>query len=321
MASPTSSDEGEIVETGVGAGDLKATSLPQIHGTGVDRPDRNRGKYSRSRSPEYDAGSKHSQTSSRRSNSPRGFKRSRNDRDILPGGRSSGDPRQFRVHYETVRDSRRSQYSYDDDDGPPSRLSTSGLRYDDKDRSRDYDRSDNHSRDRDRDGYPDKRARNRTRSPYRPPRNGRDRNDRDRRDGSDRQKRASDWSRDMLEKNGRSSHARYETAQQVNSAERNGTFRNDATKSTKMSSTEAGVATGSAHTSAPTEEAEEEEEPLDEATEIERRRRRREELLAKTRGPTPMLVQALQGAALHSPAHTQQSTPLATEASTPGSGM
>lgn len=63
-----------------------------------------------------------------------------------------------------------------------------------------------------------------------------------------------------------------------------------------------------------------EEEPLDEAAEIERRRRRRDELLSKNRGPTPMLVQALQGAAISSPAHTQQSTPLVTEGNTPRSG-
>jgi serine/threonine-protein kinase PRP4 len=109
--------------------------------------------------------------------------------------------------------------------------------------------------------------------------------------------------------------------QRAGSVERKGTSQDD-TKSTKMFPGE----TTTAHISveAPTpEDSLQEEEPLDEAAEIERRRRRREELLAKTRGPTPMLVQALHGAekvALGSPAYTQQSTPQVTEANTPRSG-
>ncbi|CAJ2501467.1 Uu.00g043200.m01.CDS01 [Anthostomella pinea] len=64
----------------------------------------------------------------------------------------------------------------------------------------------------------------------------------------------------------------------------------------------------------------EEEKPIDEDAEIERRRRRREELLAKTRGATPMLVQALQASEKisgSSPAHTRASTPGVTEGNTP----
>lgn len=66
---------------------------------------------------------------------------------------------------------------------------------------------------------------------------------------------------------------------------------------------------------------------LDEEEELERRRCRRAELLAKTSGPSPMLVQAVQAsekaaaaAAAASPAHTQGSTPLVTEPNTPHSG-
>lgn len=314
MASPASSDEGEILETGVGAGDSKATSLPHINGNGVDRPDRNRVRYPRSRSPELETGSKYSQnSSSRRSRSPRGFKRSRNDHDNSRGGRLNGDTRQFRVHYEDARDSRRSRYSYDDDDTPPSRSSASGLHYDERERDRDMDRSRDHSRDRDRDGYPDKRARNRTRSPYRPPRNGRDRGDRDRRDDG-RQKRTSDRDRDVYEGNDRRDDLRRETSKRTTLVERNCTSR-DVAKSTKE-------APQKANTAVPEQDVVEEQ-PLDEAAEIERRRRRRAELLAKSRGPTPMLVQALQASekiAMSSPVLAEQSTPSASDANTPRSG-
>jgi serine/threonine-protein kinase PRP4 len=60
--------------------------------------------------------------------------------------------------------------------------------------------------------------------------------------------------------------------------------------------------------------------PVDIEAEIERRRRRRQELLAKTRAATPMLVQALQlsdKANGLSPTPTRGSTPMATEGNTP----
>ncbi|KAH6646392.1 kinase-like domain-containing protein [Truncatella angustata] len=324
MASPSSSDEGEIIETGVGAGDLKATSLPQFNGNGVDRPDRNRPRHSKSTSPEVDAASRYASTSTR-NRSPRGSKRSRSDYPARSNGDRDRDrdPRNFRVHYEDARDSRRSHFSYDDDDRPPSRSSASGLRYDDRDRARDHGPSRDHSRERerDRDGYADKRPRNRTRSPNRPPRSGRDRNDRDRRK-DDRHTRPSNRDQDFYDRNGRQDSARHDAVRGSASAERNGILKND-TKSTKLSQVEVATTPSSANTSAPEPEAPEEQ-PVDEAAEIERRRRRREELLAKSRGPTPMLVQALQASsdkfASTSPAHIQQSTPSATEANTPMSG-
>lgn len=318
MTSPGSSDEGEIIETGVGAGDTKATSLPQIHGTGVDRPDRNRVRYSRSRSPDRETASRYSQNSStrQRSRSPRGFKRARNDDGGSRSGRmNGGDPRQFRVHYEDARDSRRSRYTYDDDDRPPSRSSTSGLRYDDSDRSRDHDKSRGNRRDRDRDAYPDKRARNRTRSPYRAPRGGRDRGDRDGRDDN-RYNRASDRDRDGYGRNGQ--HDASKAGGRTPKAGQ-GTYR-DHTRNVAGSPQDEPMESTTAQATVIQEEIPEEE-PLDEAAEIERRRRRREELLSKNRGPAPMLVQALQGATISSPAHTQQSTPLATDGNnTPRSG-
>jgi serine/threonine-protein kinase PRP4 len=329
MASPAaSSDEGEIIEADnrVGSEGSKATTLHQIYGNGVDRPDRTRVRYSRSRSPDYDG------PGSRRSRSPRGFKRPRDDRDHHRSGRQmTGDPRQFRVHYEDTRhDPRRSRFSYDDDDRPPSRgaSGSSFLRYGDRDRTRDRNRSREHSRDRDRardrDGYPDKRPRNRTRSPYRPPRpGGRDRADRSKRDNDyDRPSMDRDLGRNGKRTRGesprrlRDHHVSFKRA----SPETNGA-RKDA-KSTKRYSDESSSA--GAHPRDPEPEPYvEEEQPLDVDAEIERRRKRREELLAKSRGPTPMLVQALQASektALGSPAHTQNSTPAVTEANTPRSG-
>ncbi|KAF6809707.1 serine threonine-protein kinase prp4 [Colletotrichum sojae] len=204
----SSSDEGEIIEYDA-AVDLKATSLPKkFEGNGVDRQDRTRDRYSASKSPDYDHPVRHHNSSgsgsgsgsgpghnhnlnhnhnhtSRRSRSPppRGFKRSRDERDYQGGGRQ--DTRRFRVHYEDGHrdDHRRSRVSYEDLDRPVSRGSNHSYDEREADRSRDRDRDRDRYRERERDRYPDKRARNRTRSPYRPPRNDRGRDDRHARDG------------------------------------------------------------------------------------------------------------------------------------------
>ncbi|KAI1083100.1 kinase-like protein [Whalleya microplaca] len=326
MATPASSDEGEIVENGVG--DSKATALPHIERSGVDRVDRTRARYSRSRSPEYVNGSRYAPVSSRRSRSPpRGHKRPRDDRDTYRNSRPDPDPRRFRVHYEDSRDNhRRGRLSYDDEDRPPSRSSASGLHYDDRDRNvavRNKLKDRSLERDRDRDHYPEKRPRNRTRSPYRPPRGGRDRDSHSRRDG-DRYQRSID--RDGAE-NGRSGHQgtprhSHDSAgfskQQV-SVETTGTSR-DGAKPTQGHSDKV---TSSVQT-AESEKVYEEEKPVDIDAELERRRRRREELLAKSRGATPMLVQALQASEKPngpSPAQTRASTPIATEGHTPRSAI
>lgn len=318
MGSLASSDEGEILENGVG--NSKATSLHQIDGIGVDRQDRNRVRYSRSRSPDHGDGSRHN---SGRSRSPRGYKRPRNDRDYQPAGRVNADPRRFRVHYEDERDdTRRPRLSYDDDDRPPSGPSTSGLRYDDSDRPRARDRR--RDRSRDRDSYPEKRPRNRTRSPYRPPRGGRDRDERTRRDG-DRFSRPGENGRGN--KYGHQGSPRHVQSgvmsKRATSVETTSTSKHD-TKSAKGHPGDRQSARASASQAAHEPEEVQAEPVLDEEEELERRRRRRAELLAKTSGPNPMLVQAVQAsekaAAAASPAHTQSSTPLVTEPNTPRSG-
>ncbi|KAI1383328.1 kinase-like protein [Hypoxylon trugodes] len=321
MATPAaSSDEGEIVENGVG--DSKATPLPQFEGTGVDRMDRTRARYSRSRSPEYVNGSRYSNGSSRRSRSPRGHKRPRDDRDSHRGSRLDADPRRFRVHYEDSTDNhRRSLLSYDDEDRPRSRSSTAGLYYDDRDR--DYAvRNKPRDRSRDRDRHPKKRPRNRTRSPPRPPRGERHRGGRPRRDDG-RHQRVSD--RDDVEsvKSSRQGtprhyqdHSKY--SEQYAPMGTRDTGRDD-TKRAPGSSEETTPRDPPAQSNEP-EKNYEEEKPIDEDAEIERRRRRREEMLAKRRAGTPMLVQALQasgGTDVSSPSQTRASTPMVAEGNTP----
>lgn len=321
MASPTSSDEGEILENG--GGNSKATSLPRFDATGVDRPDRHRARFSTSRSPGHENGSRQ-----RSSRSPRGFKRPRDERDPYPAGRLNLDTRRFHVHYEGDRDDpRRSRLPYDDEDKPPPTSSASSLRYDDGERTRDWSRARDHSRDRKH--YPEKRPRNRTRSPRRPLRagnGGRDRDDRFRRN-DDRARRPFD--RDggrssKYDRHGCDSPRRTHEGSALDretSVESTTALRDDAKYAQGRSGGEAD-ARSSTQAQELQPEPEPEEEILDEEDELERRRRRRAELLAKTRGPTPMLVQALQAsekAALSSPAHTQASTPLVTEANTPRS--
>lgn len=170
MASPAfSSDEGEIVE---------ATPLPRAERNGdVDRTARHRARLP-SRTPDDDLPSRAPVDGvRRRSRSPRGWKRPRDDpRDH----RDRRDTRQFHVHYEgNPREDRR---QYRDLDRPVSRGSD---RYDGRPNTDHasheppsraapahrgnarngigYDRS--HDRDRGQDGYPDKRARTRSRSP------------------------------------------------------------------------------------------------------------------------------------------------------------
>ena len=174
-----SSDEGEIVE---------ATPQPRFNGNGnVDRTGRNQGGFSRT--PEPDNWSRNSaDVSNRRSRSPRGLKRPRDDREHAAATRpdqGGRDPRRFRVRYETDGsrdDTRRERRRYEDLDRPPSRGSqrdddgdyrhppsrfanrdsapgrSSDFRRNGRDRSRDFDRS--------YDGHLDKKwPRNRSRSP------------------------------------------------------------------------------------------------------------------------------------------------------------
>jgi serine/threonine-protein kinase PRP4 len=150
MASPASSDEGEIRDGGV---EKATTSLPMYDGTSVDRPDRNRSSKSNSMSPGHVYNHRDRDRRSRdRSRSPysdrqhRGSKRAREEEYT---DRSRGDPRRFRVHYEDAPQDykRRPRPPYEDLDRVPA--PSSDLRYDDRDR------------------YAEKRPRTRSRSPYR----------------------------------------------------------------------------------------------------------------------------------------------------------
>ncbi|KAI1143387.1 kinase-like protein [Hypoxylon sp. FL0543] len=324
MATPASSDEGEIVENGVG--DSKATSLPQFEGIGVDRMDRTRGRYSRSRSPEYVNGSRYPHNSSRRSRSPRGRKRPHDDRDSHRGGRLDTDPRRFRVHYEDATDShRRSRLPYDDEDRPPSRSSTSALYYDDRDR--DYsarNRGRDQSRDRDRDRHSKKRPRNRSRSPFRPLRDDRNRGGPLRRD--DKRRHAHD--KDGAE-SAKSSHQGTPRRYQDHAKYSGGQAPVETTDTSKDDTKHApGSSEETTPRDPPTqsngqENDYEDEQDVDIEAELERRRRRREELLAKSRGATPMLVQALQASektnGSSTGSHTRATTPMAAEGNTPRS--
>ncbi|KAH8808132.1 kinase-like domain-containing protein [Xylogone sp. PMI_703] len=275
MASSTSSDEGEIRDGSI----EKATkSLSHFDSTSVDRPDRNRSS-SNSMSPEaeYRSREKWSRDRSRSPYSdrpPRGSKRYRDD-DYAD--RSRGDPRRFKVHYEdTPSEYRRRPISYDDIDrgtaGP------SDLRYDDRDR------------------FSSKRARTRSRSPYRRAHD----DDRSRRSGHTRKgpdrhnnhvdtDRTSSYNRGEFNSRG---SREYSVSKREDAPGATENARND-TKSLQESSQQNGhIDGGQAKESAEAEA--QEEEPVDEATLIEQRRKRREAIKAKYRGSaTPLLVQAL----------------------------
>lgn len=154
MASPVSSDEGEIRDTGI---EKATTSLLELDGAGVDPQDRNRSRSTNSKSPSIENGSSLRDTrpadrshSSYSDRNARGSKRAREEDHY---DRRHTDPRRFKVHYEDRPTDfrRRARVSYEDlDNGPTPSLD---LRYDDRGRC------------------PDKRprTRSRSRSPYRAP--------------------------------------------------------------------------------------------------------------------------------------------------------
>ncbi|TPX12448.1 uncharacterized protein E0L32_006860 [Thyridium curvatum] len=354
MASPTSSDEGEIIENG--RGDLKATTLPDFEGNGVDRRDRNRARTPRS----PDSHDSRSHRSPRRDLSPRGYKRSRDDPDSRHRGGRGFDGRQFRVHYEDSSrgDSRRAR-PYDDQDRPPSR-GVSG-RYDDLDRSTSYGANrhrDHRSQrpndtDRDRDRYPQKRHRTRSRSPYAADSRNGGRRDRERRDfdrfdrrPNEEHPRPTQYSA-RHESNTRDGHSSKRTA--VTNMGLNDVARSKGDVAAKAKPAAPSqkpqesvlsdlnaippVLTSSLRSSAehasqqPEFEPQqdwEEDRPIDVDAEIERRRRRREEILRKSRASTPVPHLSLQGdnAAVSTPGgSTQVGTPARSEVDTPRSGM
>ncbi|RDW94393.1 putative serine kinase ppk5 [Coleophoma crateriformis] len=282
MASPASSDEGEIRD---GGSEKATTSLPHFDGTSVDRQDRNRSRNSISLSPRSVHGAR-DRRSLERSRSPysdrvpRGSKRSR-DEDY--SDRNRGDPRRFKVHYEdTPRDyKRRPRVSYDDIDNGPA--ASSELQYDDRERNSDG-----------------KRQRTRSRSPYR---NGR---------GSDYNGREWDARRDGHRSNtyqdqSRSNHRGYgnmsrrgSNDQSVSKREQgplpSDNFKHEAKSTQGQSLSQHDIAARSEHEIQENHAEPEavEVEPVDEAALIEERRKRREAIKAKYKGPaTSLLVQAL----------------------------
>ncbi|KAF7542913.1 hypothetical protein G7Z17_g11176 [Cylindrodendrum hubeiense] len=286
----SSSDEGEIVENGVE--DLKATSLQHPRGSGVDRQDRHRSRLS---TPDHDSASRHS-NASRRSPSPRGYKRQRDDkdrerekdrdRDYYSGRPRDQDSRNFRSHYDDARrdDPRRPRVSYDDLDRPASRDNRNNR---DRERSRDRDGF----RDRERDWNSNKRPRNRSRSPQRPKRAEKGRFDRFVREGQyDRR----EDSRGLKYDDDRSSRDVGYASKRTTVGEASHAKENDA-KPDKGNANGHGYSKTSQRESLVQPETEdfEEPEPVDEEAEIERRRKRREEILAKSSSATPLLLHAV----------------------------
>ncbi|TIC93565.1 Serine/threonine-protein kinase prp4 [Colletotrichum higginsianum] len=322
----SSSDEGEIMEHD--AVELKATSLPKkFEGNGVDRQDRTRDRYSASKSPVHDNAARHHNPPRRsRSPPPRGFKRARDERDYAASGRQ--DTRRFRVHYEDGPrdDYRRSRVSYEDLDRPPSR----GSNHSQDGRDRNWSRDGERDTYRERDRYPDKRPRNRTRSPYRPPRN--DRGGRDNyysRDGG--RDRLADSFRDLKYDEQRDRDSRNGgTGSNGAAVGKDSRASRDDAKPVKNSADDRNSAASRSRDQTapqvvePEHGYDEPEEPvvIDEEAEIERRRRRRDELLAKSNSATPLLVHALHAAdksAVSSPAQEgTPGTPVAGDVGTPG---
>ncbi|PTB67728.1 protein kinase [Trichoderma citrinoviride] len=303
-----SSDEGEIRDQR--AGDLKATSLSHAERNGVDRQDRQRNRNS---SPDFDTASRYS-NSSRRSRSPRGYKRSRDDRDRFPNARArdqdSRRDRGGRNDYRREEQHKRSRIAYDDLDRPAPRGSNQSYDHDWRSR-RDRERE----RSRERQRFQRGRDRYSERSP---PRHRRSPSPRqyqrgDRRDGQQ-------FVRDGYSDRRDSRELRYDdadvSARDNNSAARKDSVgdANEAVKDDAKSHKDT-AQNGDSASAATTNDVQmddyEEPEEFDEEAEIERRRKRREELLAKSSSATPLLRHAV-GASTSkalSPASFQSDTP------------
>ncbi|KAM0204845.1 hypothetical protein ACHAQI_009794 [Fusarium lateritium] len=310
----SSSDEGEIVENV--AEDLKATSLQHTGGSCVDRQDRQKSRLS---TPDHDSASRYS-NNSRRSISPRGYKRSHDererDRDHRNPRSRDQDHRNFRSNYEDARrdDHRKPRGQYDDPDRPASR--GSNYNYGGRDRSRDRD----NYRDGDRDRYSNKRPRNRSRSPNRSRRADRGRFDRfvkegqhDRRDDAPRGLKYDDSSRDGGSMSKRTTVGEASRAQGYDAKPGQGFTNGYGTSKTSQQQPAAQKQPERKPEPEPEPEYDEPE-PIDEEAEIERRRKRREEILAKSSSATPLLLHAVGAAASKahaaSPASSVPDTPL-----------
>ncbi|KAK4459024.1 kinase-like domain-containing protein [Cladorrhinum samala] len=312
-----SSDEGEIVE---------ATSLPRSKKNGdVDRNGRPKGRYA-SREPDHDLASRSSAEGHhrRRSQSPRGWKRPRDDRDA----RDRRDPRQFRIHYEDApRDERRHGRDLDHpssrgsdfyDDRPSHKSGGRDHRGGGIRRGDDHNRGSRGRRDYDRSDYPDKRPRHHSRSP-------RGRNDKGRRDGG----RYGSESRDADEHK-YSAHVERRSQDEPTSKRTDPVKPYDGSKRDAKTDQGATVERGinglaiSGNGATPQQSAQDDDAEMDdfdpdavmdqeakERAEIERRRRAREAALNRVRGAATPSIQSLQaGDRLAStPGSTRQSTP------------
>ncbi|KAF5986151.1 CMGC/DYRK/PRP4 protein kinase [Fusarium bulbicola] len=327
----SSSDEGEIVENC--AKDLKATSLQHTGGSSVDRQDRNKSRLS---TPDHDSASRYS-NGSRRSISPRGYKRSHDERDRDRDHYNSRPRDQgYRRNYEDSRrdDHRKPRGQYDDLDRPASR--PSNFSYGGRDRSRDRSRDRDNYRDGDGDRYSNKRPRNRSRSPQRSRPSDRGRFDRfvregqyDRRDDGPRELKYDDSSRNGVSMSKRTTVGEASRAQGHHAKPEQGLTNGYGTS--KASQQEPAAHKEPERKPEPEPEPDyEEPEPFDEEAEIERRRKRREEILAKHSSATPLLLHAVGAAASKahgaSPASTTPDTPMRAQSDiesprTPRSGM
>ncbi|KAM0343397.1 hypothetical protein ACHAPU_008577 [Fusarium lateritium] len=313
----SSSDEGEIVEHV--AEDLKATSLQHTGGSCVDRQNRQKDRLA---TPDHDTASKYS-NNSRRSNSPRGYKRSHDerdrDRDRYNSRSRDQDRRNFRNNYEDIRrdDPRRRHGSYDDPDRPVSRGST--YNHGGRDRSRDRD----NFRDGDRDRYSNKRPRNRSRSPNRSRRADRGRFDRfvregqhDRRDDAPRGLKYDDDAREGGSMSKRATVGEASRSKEHDAKPGQGSTNGYDPSKTLQQQTAAQKEPEGKREPEPEPEYDEPE-PIDEEAEIERRRKRREEILAKSSSATPLLLHAVGAAASKAhaafPASTAPDTPMRTQ--------
>ncbi|KAH0525588.1 hypothetical protein TsFJ059_007936 [Trichoderma semiorbis] len=304
----SSSDEGEIVEQR--AGDLKATSLSHAERNGVDRQDRQRNRHS---SPDFDTTSRHSNSSRRSRSPPRGYKRSRDDRDQFPPARARDqDPRHDRGAYDDYRRDgpKRSRVAYDDLDRPAARNSNQGYDW----RSR-RDRERDRSRDRDRyhrgrDRYSERPSpRPRSPSPRQYRRGDKRAGDRFVREGYSDRHDSRELRYDDADVGARgNNHAARKASVGDSNQALKGHAKSD--KDTTENGDSAGTATSK---DVPMLDDYEEPQEFDEEAEIERRRKRREELMAKSSSATPLLLHAV-GAATSkaqalSPASFQSDTP------------
>ncbi|CEJ81768.1 Putative Serine threonine-protein kinase prp4 [[Torrubiella] hemipterigena] len=262
MAS-SSSDEGEIADDG--ATHLKATSMPHVSRSGIDRKDRLPSRYG---SSDDDSTSKHN---SHRSS--RGYKRGHDDYDSRDRHRHH-DSRYSRDDHD--RDGyKRSRVSYDDLDEPSS--------------SSNRDRSRDRYHDRYGSAYRNRRPRSRSRSPRRRYDSGpnEDRAPRDsHRDRRNDRLAYDDDSRSRRSLGQRQGDHTIQLSRPVRDNE-------PATQVPKP---------GILKKVEPEPEPEQDQnfddqEAFDEDAEIERRRKRREALLAKSSSATPLLLHAVGAAA------------------------